>query len=249
MKSSLHIWGGVKMYLKEVESLARYLITPGLTIPDVCKFLVLDTFVKMKASAIYAGEITEDGYIAPIGSFGIPKKVVEGWGPVPLTLDAPLSDAVRKNELVLLCRDEAYEKYPVLKNYEGLPESWSSYLVCPILPCGVIAITLHVVPEIDQELESFVRATASLGALHFNRSQFQIESFTRKNRGAATRRRAVLTERQILIKTLMEKGLTNIEIAEKIGYSESLVRQETMAIYATLNISGRKELLEMFGGN
>jgi DNA-binding NarL/FixJ family response regulator len=42
----------------------------------------------------------------------------------------------------------------------------------------------------------------------------------------------------------MEKGFTNPAIAAEIGYSESLVRQETMAIYSLLDISGRKELLE-----
>ena len=32
--------------------------------------------------------------------------------------------------------------------------------------------------------------------------------------------------------------------AVQIGYSESLVRHETMAIYSILHVSGRKEILE-----
>jgi DNA-binding CsgD family transcriptional regulator len=234
---------GAVMYLGHVERLARYLITPGLTIPDVCKFLVLDTFVRLRASAVYAGEITDDGYIAPIGTFGIAKKVIEDWGPVPLSLTAPLSDAVRKNELVLLRREDAFEKYPVLNNYEGFPEKWSSYLVCPVLPCGVIALTLDTVPEIDPELELFLRTAASLGAIHFNRSQLQVEPFVRMTRRNSAKRNAVLTERQEIIKALMEKGMSNSAIAAEIGYSESLVRHETMAIYSTLNITGRKDLI------
>ena len=50
--------------------------------------------------------------------------------------------------------------------------------------------------------------------------------------------------RQMLIKKLIENGYTNIAIANEIGYSESLVKQETMAIYSALNIAGRKELLK-----
>ena len=46
-----------------------------------------------------------------------------------------------------------------------------------------------------------------------------------------------------LIKVWIEKGMTNSEIAQEIGYSESLVRHETIEIYAKLNVSGRKELL------
>jgi DNA-binding NarL/FixJ family response regulator len=41
----------------------------------------------------------------------------------------------------------------------------------------------------------------------------------------------------------MENGYTNIAIANEIGFSDSLVKQETMTIYSLLNISGRKELL------
>ena len=47
----------------------------------------------------------------------------------------------------------------------------------------------------------------------------------------------------------MENGYTNIAIANEIGYSESLVKQETMAIFSILNISGRKELLNYSENN
>ena len=232
------------MYLEEVERLARYLMSPGLTIPDVCKFLVLETFARFKTSAIYAAEITEDGCIAPIGIFGLPKKVVENWGNLPLSMDAPLTEAVKKDRMLLLLREEAFERYPVLSAYEGIPEKWDSYLVCPILPYGVIALTLDSVPTVNKELEKFIRAASSLAALYFKSAEFRVEHFTRKNQSTRVRRKGILTNRQLMIKKLIEKGYSNPAIAAEIGYSESLVRQATMAIYSTLNISGRKDLLE-----
>jgi DNA-binding CsgD family transcriptional regulator len=51
-----------------------------------------------------------------------------------------------------------------------------------------------------------------------------------------------LTERQRLILQMMESGNTNALIAEKLGYSESLIRQETITIYRKRGITGRKEL-------
>lgn len=232
------------MYLEELERLARYLMSPGLTIPDVCKFLVLETFTKMKSTALYAAEITEDGCIAPIGSFGLPKKVVENWGNLSLTVEAPLTDAVKKDRIVLLLREEAFERYPVLISYDGIPDKWDSYLVCPILPYGVIALTLDSVPTVNGEVEKFIRASSSLAALYFKSAEFRVEHFNRKSPAARVKRTGVLTDRQLMIKRLMEKGYSNPAIAAEIGYSESLVRQETMAIYSTLNISGRKDLLE-----
>ena len=40
----------------------------------------------------------------------------------------------------------------------------------------------------------------------------------------------------------MQNGMTNEEIATKIGYSASLVKQETMLIFSKLGISGRRDL-------
>jgi DNA-binding NarL/FixJ family response regulator len=51
-----------------------------------------------------------------------------------------------------------------------------------------------------------------------------------------------LTERQSEILTLIKSAMTNSMIADRIGYSESLVRRETIIIYAKLGIRGRKDL-------
>ena len=53
-----------------------------------------------------------------------------------------------------------------------------------------------------------------------------------------------LTERQIQILKLMALEKTNASIAREIGYSESTVRQETMAIYKILGVSCRKEAVQ-----
>ncbi|MFM8843390.1 MAG: response regulator transcription factor, partial [Actinomycetota bacterium] len=53
-----------------------------------------------------------------------------------------------------------------------------------------------------------------------------------------------LSERQEKILALLKSGKTNREIADAIGYSESLVRHETMIIYKKLRVEGRHELRE-----
>jgi DNA-binding CsgD family transcriptional regulator len=42
----------------------------------------------------------------------------------------------------------------------------------------------------------------------------------------------------------MRQGMTNEAIADHIGYSPSLVKQETMIIFSKLGISGRKDLTQ-----
>ena len=51
-----------------------------------------------------------------------------------------------------------------------------------------------------------------------------------------------LTARQRTILELIQEGQTNLQIAGVIGYSESLVRQESVLIYAKLGIRGRIDL-------
>jgi DNA-binding CsgD family transcriptional regulator len=50
-----------------------------------------------------------------------------------------------------------------------------------------------------------------------------------------------LTSRQLRVLELMSLGKTNIAIAEIIGYSESTVRQETMAIYRIFGVHDRND--------
>jgi DNA-binding CsgD family transcriptional regulator len=233
----------VKMYLFRVQELAKFLMRPGVTNPEVCKFLVLETFAPWKPAAFFAAEITEDGYLAAVGSFGLNPKTIQAWGNIPLTQDLPLTEAVKTNSFLVVKPTKVFEDFPLLKNYSDIPEDWDSHLICPVLPFGVFSLTLQSVPEVDSEFESFARTAGSLVALHFTKANLKIETFSRKKTVSDQKRSGELTERQLIIKALMEKGYTNAAIAAEIEYSESLVRQETMMIYSTLNVSGRKDLL------
>ena len=57
----------------------------------------------------------------------------------------------------------------------------------------------------------------------------------------------VLSERQMRILGLMAKGLTNSQISKRVGFSESTVRQETMAIYRYFGVGGRREAVRLAG--
>jgi DNA-binding CsgD family transcriptional regulator len=232
------------MSLSEVEKLIRFVMNHGVSNAELCRFLVLETFAALKTSAIYTAEITDDGYISPVGTFGIPAEVVADWGNIPLSVHAPFTDAVKKDKVILLKKEESLEKYPDLANYDGVPQKWESYLVCPILPHGLIALTLDSTPKIDKHFELLLKTVGAITIYHYSRNQDRYENGNHSPRAKSAKKSGVLTERQTTIMKMMEKGLSNPTIAEQIGYSESLVRQETMEIYTILNLSGRKELIE-----
>ena len=53
--------------------------------------------------------------------------------------------------------------------------------------------------------------------------------------------RKVLLRRQNNILNLMREKLTNREIGDELGYSESTIRQETMRIYQILDVDNRRQ--------
>jgi DNA-binding CsgD family transcriptional regulator len=117
-----------------------------------------------------------------------------------------------------------------------------------LLPLGIVALTLDTTPKLDRQFELFLRTVSTITLQHLL-VKCKCDGTSRKlGISGKLLKSGSLTERQQIIKNLIEKGLTNPAIADEIGYSESLVRQETMAIYAILNISGRKDLLGYSGG-
>ena len=86
---------------------------------------------------------------------------------------------------------------------------------------------------------SCVRSILSLWenfqTLDSNTSQIKIDAFPDSRE---------MTLRQTRILELIKQGKTNAEIAVEIGFSDSLVKQETILIYKKLGVSGRKEIIQ-----
>ena len=231
------------MYSGEIERLARFLIGTNVNSSDLSRFLVLDTFANVKASAILIFGISGEGHLKAESSFGLPQEIVIHLTDVQLGEERPMVAGFRSNQFALISREESKQVFPKLHEGNGMPENVASLVLCPILPYGGFALALNCEPETSYELEMFFRAVGTLATLHFNRLQSNSLPVLRKSQRSTQNGDVELTQRQMLIKNLMENGYTNIAIANEIGYSESLVKQETMAIFSILNISGRKELL------
>jgi DNA-binding CsgD family transcriptional regulator len=60
--------------------------------------------------------------------------------------------------------------------------------------------------------------------------------------------KARLTERERLVLQLMAEGLTNPQIAERLAYSLSTIRLDSMSIYRKLGVSGRVEAVALSSG-
>ena len=194
-----------------------------------------------------------DGAPTLVGSFGLPQEAVDSYAAHSLWDSSPMSDCVISGEpVILLTSAEVDEEYPGCA--DDSPAIRAPMAVWPLaLPQSAFG-TLHLAlpaPSAAQALLSDGAEVAVLLSLYLSlagpalprpsRPESAIGEPTPGTATGQARLAEELTERQSAILARMATGQTNAQIARDIGFSESTVRQETMAIYRHLGATDRHD--------
>ncbi len=215
---------------------------------EICKFLNFNLFAYLNSRALYFGRVGEDGCVYPTEHFGFEAGAVDSWGAFPLKVDIPITVAIKRDSLITInSAKQMYKEFPAMRAVANLDHDWQSILAIPVHSYGVYAITSYSFTDIDEIHERFLRTIGQLVTVAFAKCDLIGADHKRFKKKSATNIASALSKRQEVILKLILKGLTNTQIGEEIGFSESLVRQESIAIYSALKVSGRKELLENSG--
>ena len=151
----------------------------------------------------------------------------------PLEIGRPSGRSILENKMIIeVNMPEYYVKHPAIRD-NPIPYPWSSQVSIPIndqyfMQCGRYAAIVDGDELFYQNLQSLMQIYFS----KIGKVATEVGDLYGKP----------LTKRQSEILELMQSGKTNEEIATKIGYSASLVKQETMLIFSKLGISGRRDL-------
>ena len=235
--------GGSQMFIKELLGLSDFLAQSKRSLDELCEFLTVVTFSSLAPRAIYVGEIANDGYIDLRSTYGFDEVSVARWSRIPMTVNTPFTQCISKYECLLIPNPkEFFKSYPDLKKLGNIDTDWKTSLAVPMQRRGAYYLVLHGEPTMSEEFEHLLRSVGNLILIHIR--ELRQEQAKASFKGSVLTK---LTARQELIHNLLIHGYTNPEIARDIGYSESLVRQETIAIYAFMGVSGRKELIEKDG--
>ena len=135
-------------------------------------------------------------------------------------------------------KDEWETQYPLMKEYKVNPKL-NTFINIPMQveghPIACLGLSSRSDVKRSSELTSYLSAVSGITGLYVqNLPEF------RGARQEGTSRR-VLSRRQNNIINLIREKLTNREIGDELGYSESTIRQETMRIYQILNVGNRRE--------
>ncbi|NDA80528.1 MAG: hypothetical protein EBX92_05280 [Actinobacteria bacterium] len=207
--------------------------------------IALNACYSGKVSRVYIGSFYRDLELEYFASFGFETKNA--------LLDsyqrhfAPklLKNAIQLKDVDVLPHDNQYHSQ--FLDSVGLSEEaiWKTTISMPLFPgyFGVISTqeeSTTVLEDLEyyQNLRSVINLIITLRNDRNKRTRTAVMAHERGTRSLH------LTERQDLILAMIKNQMTNKAMAIRMGYSESLIRQESMAIYKKLGILGRKEIVK-----
>ena len=231
---------------------ARFLMTRPVG-DRIAQYVVTRLMSVHVARGATISRFGSDGTLTIFGSFGMSEEALSSYRSLSLWDSSPMSDAAISGEpVILLTPAEADEEYPAAAK-EAIPvhapvACWP--LALPQQSLGALQLTLPSSPAAQTLLADGAEVAVLLslylslaGPLPPRPLQPALVSGDPVNEAVTGSDRSPdeLTERQSAILVRMAAGQTNAQIARDIGFSESTVRQETMAIYRCLGATGRHD--------
>ena len=232
---------------------------------EVLKLLCLKTLNEYEIEGMIFLTLESRGILKPRSAFGVDLQELNMLDhEFPLRELSPCSEAIKDQKLVFIENFQAEKA-----NFKGtclasLPPHINSVVAFPVNEgARAIGALLGISPSKKMkspQLVDILQAIATtIGALlneesrrrHFPPNHNGEVRMNRKSEiteysGLSTPSNFELTERQNLILQMIADGRTNADIADLLGYSESLIRQETIRIYSKLACSGRNEAAAIY---
>ena len=248
------------MLYRQLAEVSSYVTDSSHKLSDILQMLCIKALSPFQADAVLYTEINHNGYAIPHTSFGLEFVDKNGERPTfTISERTPFTDAIRENRLVWIDTLPTWPKYYSKLSSLQLPRNTRTLISCPVeiggLPIGSFSTFSHAKIEFEEASAQYVEAI-SLILSHALRHQNQGKTKNGKPRDEFNHSNTLdldsqdfdkpLTERQNLILKLIAEGRTNAAIADVLGYSESLIRQETIKIYAKLGCSGRNEATQIY---
>ena len=195
-----------------------------------------------QAQCIYIGELIETGVVCTLGGFGWTSTEYSSFIDLPIQSSYPITESIRKNQVLIAKNDEAFKTtYPLMSEFP-VRDTWVSGIAIPAYPIGGIALFSAHDLEPSESVHVFYVAIGSLLGLYASRLPKALVAVALTVKEKIDLPQVPLSDRQLVIAGLLERGFNNAQIGLEIGYSESLIRQETVAIYRKLQVTGRKAL-------
>lgn len=229
-------------------------LTTRPELDQICRHLVFTWPGADPIQQAAIGHLANDGAITFSGQFGYTDQVTRAFGVINVWDSLPSSLAIREQRIVVCSSaSEVAERFPhIALAIPELAHLMAAPLISNLTPVGVFIVSgnhplndreqgeatmLAVALALSLSLAGGWASTVSPGS----DPQSPKPQSLGASRGSSPHDFVPdqLTERQSAVLLLLAKGLANRQIAVRVGFSESTIRQETMAIYDYLGVHTR----------
>jgi DNA-binding CsgD family transcriptional regulator len=218
-------------------------LTTERNLESAVQFIAMNACPSGDLSRIFLTRIGSDMTLKHLASFGFSSDFVEKHGQYHLLNAYNLLESIDTGILILHKDDPRLKSREIFSSESENSALWKSVVYMPMLPNFAASLSSTIQIPDDEEHRRYFSTLKSMLSLYLHLiSEAGFPSATKLNKSRIASLGEKLTERQSLILDLIKEGKTNIAIADRLGYSESLIRQETMVIYQKLGVDGRREI-------
>lgn len=204
--------------------------------------IVIRTLAPIDGRAAVLGVIEREGFLDIQGSYGYETKMVEPFLRIPLWTPMPITDATRTGDAnVFETPKELITEYPHLDGMVKDGVTVSAPILFRNTVIGVLGFTSIKAPSKD-----FYKADSTQGALAlcglYIRNLLANKAENDKDYAANVN---LLTSRQKQIIALFRENVTTDQMAERLKYSSSTIKQDIIKIYAIFGVNNRHSVVQL----
>jgi len=214
--------------------------TPDLLLSHVTN----QTLSSLDCRGAILGIVKREGFLDLVGSYGYEEDVVQPFTRIPLWTPMPISDAARTGQFVTFnSTKELVDAYPNLNQFVNADDRVTvsapiSYRGAVI---GAIGFTSLKAPQKDFHNSPVTQTILALCALYV-RNLLARKSDVKRDYSSAVK---TLSTRQKEIISLFEEDLTTEQMADKLRYSASTIKQDIIKIYGVFGVNSRTSVIEL----
>ena len=227
-------------YLERIQSISEFLARAPH--PDqALDFLSAHISPLDEVTVVARAVVDHDGVIRVENIQGFSKHEVMTKTSLHISHQRPISTAARTQKIVWARRETVTRDFP---DFEHLDKEtpWDTSVTLPIGLKFVYGFAFPQDLTTLEDIERYFETVRSIISIY--ESALELKNALGSRTFLEASEIQPLSDRQSSILEYLRAGKTNKVIAESIGYSESLVRHETMIIYKKLRVSGRQQLRE-----
>ncbi len=230
------------MKLTRLSQVANYLTTER-NLDSAAQYIAMNACPSGGIGRFFLAKLNSDMSLKHLTSFGFSPEFVEMHDQHHLLSSSGLVTAVDKGILIANDQHPDFVSSDTFENLRDASANWRTIVFMPMLPNFAAGFSTTIFVTDNEDNQEYFTALKSVISLYVHLLMAEDHpAIGRSTKPKGSVLGEPLTERQQLILGLIKEGKTNNFIADRLGYSESLIRQETMVIYQKLGVDGRREI-------